>query len=142
MNGMIETVGREQEAANDERRMEDDIEGEEQEDLMRFVSDMNDNPDSVQTETIDIVKEADLMLASPFAFYGFGIQLGIEDQIDVANRAYVRFYKKKINDILMDKEAVQTELESNQRLLNTFKQASERSARKIKELEIKEAIVQ
>ena len=47
MNGMIETVGREQEAANDERRMEDDIEGEEQEDLMRFVSDMNDNPDSV-----------------------------------------------------------------------------------------------
>ena len=44
--------------------------------------------------------------------------------------------------MLMDKEAVQTELESNQRLLNTFKQASERSARKIKELEIKEAIVQ
>ena len=81
------------------------------------------------------------MLASPFSFYGFGVQLGIEDQIDVANRAYIRFYKKKINDILMDKEAVQTELESNQRLLNTFKQASERSARKIKELEIRDAIV-
>jgi len=47
MNGMIETVGREQGIQNDERRMEDDIEGHEQEDLMNFVSDMNDNPDSV-----------------------------------------------------------------------------------------------
>ena len=40
-----------------------------------------------------------------------------------------------------EKEAIAMELESNRRLLNTFKQASEKSARKIKELEIKEAIV-
>ena len=33
------------------------------------------------------------------------------------------------------------ELDSNRRLLNTFKQASEKSARKIKELEIKQAVV-
>ena len=33
-------------------------------------------------------------------------------------------------------------LESNQRLMNTLKQASDRSARKIKELEIQSAIVQ
>ena len=42
--------------AASERRMEDAIEGEEQEDLMEFVADMNDNPDSVQTETVEIVK--------------------------------------------------------------------------------------
>ena len=122
--------------------MEDAIEGEEQEDLMEFVADMNDNPDSVQTETVEIVKQADTMLASPFSFYNFSIQLGVEDQIDVANRAYVRFYKKKINDILMANEAVKVVLESNQRLMNTLKQASDRSARKIKELEIQSAIVQ
>ena len=39
----------------------------------------------------------------------------------------------------MDKEAIQTELESNQRLLNTLRQAQERSTRKIQELEIREA---
>ena len=82
------------------------------------------------------------MLEGAFGFYGFSISLNIGDQIDIANRAYIRFYKKKINDILMDTEAVRTELESNQRLLKGFKQDSERSDRKIKELEIKEAIVQ
>ena len=101
--------------------MEDAIEGEEQEDLMEFVADMNDNPDSVQTETVEIVKQADTMLANPFSFYNFSIQLGVEDQIDVANRAYVRFYKKKINDILMAHEATKVVLESNQRLMNTLK---------------------
>ena len=86
--------------------MDDSIDGNEQEDLMEFVADMNDNPDSVQTETVEIVKQADAMLASPFSFYNFSIQLGIEDQIDVANRAYIRYYKKKINDILIANEAV------------------------------------
>ena len=51
------------------------------------------------------------------------------------------FYKKAINDLLNEKEAISMELESNRRLLKTFEQASEKSARKIKELEIKEAIV-
>ena len=36
--------------------MDDSIDGNEQEDLMEFVADMNDNPDSVQTETVEIVK--------------------------------------------------------------------------------------
>ena len=81
------------------------------------------------------------MLANPFSFYNFSIQLGIEDQIDVGNRAYIRYYKMKINEILIEKDAVQVVLESNQRLMNTLKQASDRSARKIKELEIQSAIV-
>ena len=142
MNSMIETGGREIGIAMDERRMEDPIDGNEQEDLMNFVAEMNDNPDSVQTETVETVKQADKMLEGAFGFYGFSISLNIEDQIDIANRAYIRYYKKKINDILMDTEAVKMELESNQRLLKGFKQDSERSDRKIKELEIKEAIVQ
>ena len=47
MQDMIETVGREMSVAESERRMDDPIEGNEQEDLMEFVADMNDNPDSV-----------------------------------------------------------------------------------------------
>ena len=121
--------------------MDDPIDGNEQEDLMEFVAEMNDNPDSVQTETIDIVRNADKMLEGAFGFYGFTISLNIDEQIDIANRAYIRYYKKKINDILLAQEATQVELESNQRLLNGFKKDSERSDRKIKELEIKEKIV-
>lgn len=93
--------------------MEEPIEGNDQISLMNFVSEMNDNPDSVHPETVETVTKADKLLSSPFDFYGFNIALNINDQIDISNRAYVRFYKKKINDILMDKEAVQTELESN-----------------------------
>jgi len=121
--------------------MSEPIEGNDQLDLMNFVSEMNDNPDSVHPECVEAVKEADALLDGPFGFYSFNISLGIEDQIDVANRAYIRFYKKRINDILMDKEAMQTELESNQSLLKDLKQAQERSTRKIQELEIKEQIV-
>ena len=50
---------------------------------MNFVSEMNDNPDSVHPETVESVKQADLLLERPFSFYGFDISLGIEDQIDV-----------------------------------------------------------
>jgi len=93
--------------------MTESIEGNDQLDLMSFVSEMNDNPDSVHPDTVEAVRCADKLLEAPFNFYGFNISLGIEEQIDIANRAYIRFYKKKINDILMDKEAIFTELESN-----------------------------
>ena len=46
---------------------------------MEFVSEMNDNPDSVHTETVAAVKEADGLLTNPFGFYSFSIKLNIED---------------------------------------------------------------
>ena len=142
MNNMIETVGHNELVAMYERRMSEPIDGNEQEDLMNFVAEMNDNPDSVHSDLIDTVKYADKLLAKPFNFYSVAINLNVDDQIDIANRSYIRYYKKKINDVLMDKDAVQTELDSNQRMLNTFKMASEKSARKIIELELRENIVQ
>lgn len=118
--------------------MDDPIEGNEQEDLMNFVAEMNDNPASVQPETVDAVKEADKMLEGAFGFYGFGIKLNIEEQIDVANRAYIRFYKKRINDILMEKEERESRLDAIDKVLITLKQEAGRSARKIEELQLKE----
>ncbi len=47
MNNMIESVGWAKNQAQNERRMAEPIEGIEQEDLMNFVSEMNDNPASV-----------------------------------------------------------------------------------------------
>ena len=79
LNSMIETAGREVQIRDEERRMEDPIEGNEQEDLMEFVAEMNDNPDSVHSETVEVVKVADNMLEQAFGFYGFSIKLNIDD---------------------------------------------------------------
>ena len=46
---------------------------------MNFVSEMNDNPDSVHPETVETVTMADKLLSSPFDFYGFNIALNIND---------------------------------------------------------------
>jgi len=46
---------------------------------MNFVSEMNDNPDSVHPETVETVTKADKLLSSPFDFYGFNIALNIND---------------------------------------------------------------
>ena len=106
MNNMIEAVGQEMMRAQSERRMSEPIEGIEQDDLMNFVSEMNDNPDSVHSEVVETVKSADLLLTKAFNFYGSSIRINVDDQIDIANRAYIRFYKMKLNQVLMDKDAV------------------------------------
>ena len=110
--------------------------------LLDFVADLNDNPDAYMSETTEIIKKADDMLSNPFSFYGFSIQLQIEDQIDVANRAYIRYYKKKIDEILTEKEVIQSELENARRELNGFKKDQDKTKKYIEELQIKEKIVQ
>ena len=83
--------------------------------------DMSENPESVHPDSHDIVNEGDILLKQPFDFYGFSIALNYEQQIDIANRTYIKFYKKHINDLINEKEAISMELDSNRRLLNTFK---------------------
>ena len=52
MNNMIESVGWAKNQAESERRFDEPIEGIEQEDMMNFVSEMNDNPSSVHSEAV------------------------------------------------------------------------------------------
>jgi hypothetical protein len=59
-------------------------------------------------------------------------------QIDIVNRQLLRFYKKRIYDLAQEKEQLIVEMDSMRSMMNTFKQESLRSERKIKELEIKE----
>ena len=79
MNNMIESVGWAMNQAQNERRMSEPIEGIEQEDLMNFVSEMNDNPSSVHSEAVEAVKCADIMLTGAFNFYGSSIRINVED---------------------------------------------------------------
>ena len=57
------------------------------------------------------------------------------------NRQLLRFYKKRIYDLAQEKEQLIVEMDSMRSLMNTFKQESLRSERKIKELEIRECLV-
>ena len=62
--------------------------------------------------------------------------------IDIVNRQLLRFYKKKIYDLAEEKEAILVEMDSMRAMMATFKTESLKSERKIKQLEIQEALVQ
>jgi len=79
MNNMIETVGHNESEAMYERRISEPIDGNDQEELMEFVAEMNDNPDSVHSELIDHVKYADKLLSKPFNFYSVNLSLNVDD---------------------------------------------------------------
>ena len=130
MNNMIEAVGQEMMRAQSERRMSEPIEGIEQDDLMNFVSEMNDNPDSVHSEVVETVKSADLLLTKAFNFYGSSIRINVDDQIDIANRAYIRFYKMKLNQVLWIKMQFK-------RSLKLIRECSKLSNFKLKSLSVK-----
>jgi hypothetical protein len=134
----VEAVGAEYMRHDEERDITRKIEGEDQEDHLRFVVDLNNDPNAYPTELIEHVKTADVLLAAPFNFYNFSVRLNIEEQIDIANRSYVRYYKKKINELLEDREAMKSELETSNNMVDDFKIGFERAERKIKQLEIQD----
>ena len=59
---LYEAAGRDLCVGDDENRIEGDIEGEDQEELLDFVIDMSENPENTHTETHDIVNEGDILL--------------------------------------------------------------------------------
>lgn len=71
------------------------------------------------------------MLTRPFEFYGLNLALNNADQIDLANRAHIRYYKMQINELARDKEGLMAELESLRRLLNEIKASAEYAQNKI-----------
>jgi len=103
---------------------------------MEFVAQVNDDPLSCHSELIEHIRQADIMLAAPFNYYTFAVSLNIEEQIDIQNRNYVRFYKKKVGDLLKDIDGYKAEVETSGAMIDDFKKASEKAERVIKKLEI------
>lgn len=136
----VHAVGWEKLKHDEERDTHRLIEGEKQDEHLQFVVDLQEDPNAYPEELVEHIKTADIMLAEPFNFYNFGVRLNIEEQIDIANRSYIRYYKKKINDLLNDKETMLSELETSNSMVDDFKVGFERSERKIKQLEIQDAM--
>ena len=141
LNCTIGIAGREMIKAEQEKVIQGDIEGEDQEKLVQWVIDIQDAPELAKDELHETVQQADLLLSQPFDFYGFGIALNSEHQIDIANRAYIRFYKKKIQDVLLEKEILENQNADINKQIKGFERILEQNTRKIQELEIKEKMV-
>ena len=102
MNNTVEAVGAEYLRHDEEKDIYKQIEGQDQNEHLKFVMDYMNDPNAHSTELTEHIKTSDQMLAAPFNFFNFSVRLNIEEQIDIANRSYIRFYKKKINDLLTD----------------------------------------
>jgi hypothetical protein len=125
---------------DEERNLDTEIEGQGQEELMEFVAQTIDDPLSCHSELIEHIRQSDIMLAAPFNYYTFAVSLNIDEQIDIQNRNYVRFYKKKVADLLKDVDGYKAEIEISGAMIDDFKKASEKAERQIKKLEIQNAM--
>jgi hypothetical protein len=136
-----EAIGFEVEKHRLEKKLDRKIEGEDQEKHLQFVVELNENPDAYSEELHRHIKCSDQLLAAPFNFYNFSVRLSLEEQIDIANRSYIRYYKNKINDLLEQQEMMRHELDSVTSLMDEFKKTINRQARRVQELETRDKIV-
>ena len=74
--------------------------------ILDYVNYMQEDIDNTYPEAHVIFNQADMMLSTPFDFYGASLQLNNEQQIDLSNRAYVRYFKMKINQLYADIEGL------------------------------------
>lgn len=49
------------------------------------------------------------------------MRLSVDEQIDIANRAHIRYYKKTINDLLEQRAQMQNELDVSSGLMDGFR---------------------
>ena len=91
---MIEASGRELLNGEEERDIDLVIEGESNVDTIHYLNDKFDDPDSFKPQVKQIFNEADKLLQKEFGFYSFGIRANYDQQIDIANRCLIRYYKK------------------------------------------------
>ena len=121
--------------------MEEPIEGNDQMELVNFAIELADDPDSQHPEAIETIEKSDTLLSAPFQFYSFNINLNANQQIDIANRCYSRYYKKKICDLYNQKEVQEFEIENNRKTLKEALKDQQRTAEMIKTLNLQKAIV-
>lgn len=102
---------------------------------------MQEDPDEyLDPRAGEIFKESDLMLLKPFDFYGLSLSLNSNDQIDLANRSHIRYYKMQVNELCREKEGLMAEMDAMRRLLNEIKASAENAQNRIQEYVIKESI--
>lgn len=85
--------------------------------ILDYINEMNDDEDNIALQAKNTFEKGDLLLNHSFDFYGTALSLNSEQQIDLANRNIVRFYKMKVNQLYFDIEGLQGELDATRSLV-------------------------
>ena len=101
---------------------------------------MEEDEDNIDPLAKVVYQQGDLLLNNPFDFYGTALSLNSEQQIDLANRNIVRFYRVKINQLYFDIQGLQGELFATRSLVQDLKAQTIVTERKIQELIVREKI--
>lgn len=93
---------------------------------------MQEDPDEyMDPRAGQIFSGSDELLMAPFQFFGLSVQLNNNDQIDLANRSHIRYYKMHVNELCREKEGLMAEMDALRRLLNEIKASAEYAQNKI-----------
>jgi hypothetical protein len=134
LNNFIESIGYDLLQGDKERSLNRKYEGTNTDEILETVIQIQDDPDLVPEDVIAVIDEGSSLLDTSFNFYGFDIKVHKNQQIDIVNRQFLRYYKKRVNDLATEKEQLLVEMDSMRQLMKGFQQDQSRSERKIKEL--------
>ena len=134
---MVESVGRDCLIRDRAQDLTQAIEGVPYDKILDYVNYMQEDVDNTYPEAHVIFNQADVLLSTPFDFYGASLQLNNEQQIDLSNRAYVRFYKMKINQLYADIEGLQAEIDANRLNIKSMADNANLAQNEIMKLETK-----
>ena len=101
--------------------------------MLRQITELQENPEDWTQDTKQTFAKADMLIESPFSFYSTDLRLNEDQQIDIANRALIRFYKLQVQKISLEKEGCMAELFGLRQNLEVFKKNSEMAERQIQE---------
>jgi hypothetical protein len=51
--------------------------------VLDYIIDLQDDPANPEPTTVEVIAGADLLLKSPFQFFGHSLTLNVEQQIDI-----------------------------------------------------------
>lgn len=137
---LVEAVGREyflKQQGNDINRP---VEGASPTQIINQLLEMEEDEDNIDPLAKVVYQQSDLLLNNPFDFYGTALSLNSEQQIDLANRNIVRFYRVKVNQLYFDIQGLQGELDATRSLVQDLKAQTIVTERKIQELIVREKI--
>lgn len=109
-------------------------------DMLNFALRVDEDPSSVHKETVETVRKADCLLAAPFDFYNFNVRLNIEDQMEIQNQNYVRYYKHKIETLLEEADIKKHEYEVARSLIEEFRNNTEKATKLTNKFQLQSAI--
>lgn len=76
--------------------------------------------EEVKPETKSLFKKGMSLLADPFNYYSFGIQLNKNQQNNISEKFYLRYYQSLVYEMQITMDSINNELDSSQKTRRSF----------------------